>query len=181
MKFASTQETLVEGFHYNAFNMRLPDIYFTRNPLEGHPHVEGQGEPVAFKQGEDIIFDQYLTFEGQPVLVQDWDIEVVVKKSVFANTRLWVGTLNNGLYLKNNTGFYQIIIPSEATSLFLAGTYWMDIFIHEKIGRGEIKDRDVVVATYPFSIEYSAASPNPKDLDRGHTEQTQPQSWDIRT
>jgi len=153
--------------------MRISDISYTTN-LPDVPEPTGKPIPINFYQGEDIVINFYLTFNGEPVTEDKWDIVGTVKKNQYAQNVLWEAKINNGLYKQKPDGYYQVILPSEASATFLSGTYWLVVMIHEKSGEGP-KDLDLVVLNQPFSINYSAASPNPgKALDRTATEQTYP-------
>lgn len=161
--------------------MRLDDINYKNQRLDGTAEPPAALGPIEFYQGEDVVLDFFLAYNDSPVVPADWRIEVLVKKNAYAKTRLWEAVLNNGLYASNVAGYYKVIIPSEATSTFLAGTYWMDVFIHEKLGRRNgPKDLDIIVLRQPFSIDYAAASPNPgTTLASSNTEHTYPPPIDI--
>lgn len=145
--------------------MRLDDIYFKRAQLDGVPTPPGQPDPVQYYQGEDIIFEVFLNYNDVPVIVDDWDIRGIVKKNAFATDVAWTGTIEGGIFVQTKPGFYKIIIPSDVTAIFYAGTYWLDVVISQKVGKGEERDITAIIMHQPFSIDYSVGSPNPpKDL-----------------
>lgn len=148
--------------------MRLPDIYYTRQPMDGYYEPPGKQEPIQFYQGEDIVMEFYLQYEGENVLSADWNIEATVKSTPYTHDIVWTGVVNNGLYTDNNTpGFYKVIIPSHVMNEARSGTYWLDVMIREISGEG-IKDLNILVLRQPFGFDYSASSPNtavPRGLD----------------
>lgn len=161
--------------------MRLPDLYYTRQIYDGYPEPPGVPAPIQYYTGEDIEFDVLLHYNGKPVLTEDWDITAIVKSNVYQHCTRWVGELNNGIYLNNTTGYYKFLIPSQETANWLPGTYWMDVVIREKLGRGTgPKDLDVYLMRQPFGVDYSVASPRQDFITQTTPEQTAPNIHDIR-
>lgn len=159
--------------------MRLSDVYYTTQNLDGVPEPEGHASAPEFYQGEDIILDVYFNIEQKPVTVDEWELTAVVKKNKYAINVLFEAQMNNGIYKNSVPGYYKIIIPAEDTARFLAGTYWLVISGKEKNGDG-IKDREFVLSNSPFIIKDSAASPYPaQTLNRAGTERTYPPAIDI--
>lgn len=154
--------------------MRLDDTYYTNQPMDGFPEPPAKSTPINFYQGEDIILDVYLNYNAKPITLDKWEILGIVKKNQYAQQAIWTAEINNGLYQLEPSGYYRFLIPSESTATFLAGTYWLTVTIHELSGKGP-KDLDLVIVNQPFSINYSAGSPNPGSvLDRASTETTYP-------
>lgn len=149
--------------------MRLDDVDYINARLDGIPEPPGQQPPLQYYQGEDIVFEVLLRYQGKVVTLDNWDIDLIIKKNAFAKCSEWLGSINNGLYVIDHTpGYYKIIIPADVTSNLLAGTYWLNIFIHEKVGMGKgPKDLNIIIVQQPFSLDYAAASPNPPPALRG--------------
>lgn len=144
--------------------VRLPDTYYTTVVLDGQVQETGiKQAPPQFYQGEDCIFDVYLQYLEKPVIPEEWIIEVIIKKSEFAENILWKGIYGQGLYKNGNPGFYQIIFPSQASSLFLAGAYHIDVKLCQRIGANPgVKDLSIIIFQGYFDLNLAAASPNPK-------------------
>ena len=154
--------------------MRLDDVYYSTQPIEGTPEPTPPSVPIDFYQGEDIVFEIFLNYHDCPVVPEQWVITAKIKKNKYAQTVLWTGTLNSGVYKTDIPGFYKIIFPSEATSLFVAGTYWLSISVKESKSK-DYKDLQFVIVEQPFSINYSVSSPYPGQvLDTTAVERTSP-------
>lgn len=181
----------------------LPDSNYKTYKIPGYPENRGllQASPM-FSQGEDILIAFYLSVDNVPVTDENYDLELIIKKSPFAGNILWKGLLNSGLYRQQLNGwipgYYYMLMPASASSLFLPGTYYLDVKAKEKLGTGkETRDLTFVVLSATFNIQLSAASPNPKlkassviesvfdpeDRTRTYTitsvEETMPDSTDI--
>jgi hypothetical protein len=140
--------------------MRLPDIYYTRQPMDGYYEPPGKQAPIQFYQGEDIVLEFYLEYEGDVVLPADWKISAIIKQNPYTTDIVWTGELNNGVYTESSKpGYYKVIVASDVMSNLPSGTYWLDIMIHE-ISGDDIKDLNVLVLRQPFGFDYSAASPH---------------------
>lgn len=164
--------------------IRLPDVYYTDQFLEGTHNQNlsgGYPETPSFSQGEDVIMQFMVCYNGSPVTDGD-KLSFVVKKSIHAVNVLWVAKLNEGLYsVPSADGYYKVILPSEITRNFLAGIYTYDIVYREAPGENAgPKDLDIVLNKGYFSIEYTASSPYPLSesplptLDRENVEPTVP-------
>lgn len=145
---------------------RLPDFYYTQQTFDGDYTAQGayQLSPVFF-QGEDVILSGYTTFEGKPVLPEDWNLTAIIKKNKYASNILWSGTINDGLTPRYNQvdGYYQVWMPASVSSLFLPGTYTVVIQGTQKTGVSE-EAREITIHFWnrEFNIELSAGSPNPQ-------------------
>ena len=139
---------------------RLSDVYYTAQNLDGVPEPPANPIPIGFYQGETIRMDVFLNYEDAPVTLDDWDIIGFVKTNQFAQDLIWKAELNSGLEPLGKPGFYRFEIPSETTAGFLAGTYWLVVQIKERMGSG-LHDAVFQIVNQPFSVNYSAASPNP--------------------
>lgn len=137
--------------------------------IPGMPFERMMPNPDLFYQGEDIIYDAVLVHNGSSVSADDYDIIVSVKKTPRDSAPSWEGVLNNGVYANNETpGSFEIWIPSAATGTFLAGTYYLQILLKEKIGKGKGRfDRQYVVLQTYFSVEYGNFSPAPESRKTG--------------
>ena len=136
--------------------------------LDGFPQPPGKPSPVQFFRGEDIIFDIYLNNEGNPVLLDDWQLFAVLKSSVFSSFEIWRGTINNGILKNNNSGYYKFCIPAQVFFNLPSGTYWLDIYGKEQINRSGVPfERTVLFVRQPFSVDTSAmSSSNPISIDQ---------------
>lgn len=103
--------------------------------------------------------------ESDPVSIADWEVTAIVKSSAFSPTVAWNGVLNNGIYMSAaDPGIYEVLIPSEVFEGKAPGTYWLEIFLKEKIGRfGRVKDRKALGARIAFGMNQGASSTNVVD------------------
>jgi hypothetical protein len=133
--------------------------------IPGVPFERGIPNPDLFYQGEDIIYDMYLTYDGVPVSSDKFNITVYIKPSNRAYNTAWAGTFDGGVYKPDNAdpGYYEVWIPSADTSNLYAGTYYLQVQLQEKVGTGSgrFDRRHVVLQTY-FNLEYSNFSPAPE-------------------
>lgn len=155
--------------------------------LPGLPIYERRDpNPDIFYQGEDMVFDLQLYFEGSPVLVDDYELIAIVKINPRSFNPVWTGVLDGGIYrMLDKPGHYELWIPAEQTAKLLAGSYFLDIQIKERVGAGEGKyDRKYVLLQHIFNIEYSNFSETPEtleninDINRGQIEGTWPNKPD---
>lgn len=157
--------------------MRLSDVYYTTNNLDGWPEpTGGKSEALNCYQGESIELDVYLNKDAVPIDSDKWEVRGVVKSNVYATCKDFELELNNGIYKNDKIGYYKLFIPPSVTSEMHPGTYWLSVKIKEKSGNS-IHDRELVVMKQPFSISLSTTSPNPK-LDRVELERTVPPPFD---
>jgi hypothetical protein len=133
------------------------------------PFERGTPNPDTFFQGEDIIYDMFLYYAGSPVSSDDYDVIVNIKASPRAQTTIWQGTLDNGVYPNPSAlGHFEVWIPSVATSAFLAGTYYLGVLLQERVGKGKGRyDRKHLLLRSSFNIDYSNFSPTTVSV--GHT------------
>jgi hypothetical protein len=136
-------------------------------PLDGIPGIpfeRGSPNPDLFYQGEDIIYDLFLFHDGKPVSAQDYDVSVIIKTSPRAAKVIWAGSLDNGIYPTiNDSGHYELWVPSAATEELYAGTYHLNVQIKERLGSGKGRfDRKYVLLQSYFNIDYSTFSPSPE-------------------
>jgi len=130
--------------------------------IPGVPFERSAPNPDVFYQGEDIVYDVYLLHDSLPVSSNTYDVSAVVKSSPRAQAATWEATLDAGVYdAPDRPGFYELWIPSSVTEGFIAGTYYLQVQIKEKIGAGRFPRRFVMLSTY-FNIDYSNFSPNPE-------------------
>lgn len=146
--------------------IRLPDIYYTRQMLDTNPSQTGIYQPPPqFAQGEDVVFNVFLSIDGQPLTSENWLIEAFIKKNTYAGNILWNGLVGDGIVenFDSVVGQFQIWLPAADTATFLSGTYYIAVQITEKLGTGDgIKDRKLVLFQSVFNIGLAASSPNPK-------------------
>lgn len=144
---------------------------------------EGEPNPDIFYQGEDIVYELYLEQDERPILHTDYEISAIIKTSPRASTVVWEGKVDSGITPNPGlSGFYELWFPSVATEKLLAGSYFIDILITERIGSGNGKyDRKFVLARTSFNIDYSNHSPAPESRKvnaatvlRGGNEETWP-------
>jgi len=155
----------------------------TIDGIPGIPFEKGTPNPDVFYQGEDVVYDLFLFHEGAPVSSDDFDVKILVKTSSRAGKIAWQGILEDGIYPKpNQSGYYEVWIPSNATANLLAGTYYLQVLLQERVGAGKGKyDRKYVILQSCFNIEYSNFSEHPETasktsqgLSRGDAEATWP-------
>lgn len=136
--------------------------------IPGIPFERGIPNPTLFYQGEDATYDLFLYDSGAPISAEDYDITAIVKTSPRAGSVVWQGKIDLGIFTNNDNlpGYYELWIPATVTSLMLAGTYYMDIMVSEKMGKtGGRYDRKKVLLQTVFNIEYSNFSPAPESVD----------------
>ena len=165
---------------------RIKDIYYTDKMLDGNLPVEGIKQPSPqFYQGEDIRFSFYLSCNDVVVTPDKFNIEAILKKSPAATNILWKGVYNLGLYsvrADKPDGYYYLLMPAEVSSLFLPGTYHVDIKLTERLGSGSlIKDTVTFIPLGEIQIDLSSASPNPSLRANKITESTYDPTTGITT
>jgi hypothetical protein len=131
--------------------------------IPGVPFERGSPNPDTFYQGEDIVYDLYLIHDGAPVEMNNYEISAVLKPSPRAQRITWQGTHDDGVYeVAGQPGYYELWIPSKSTEQFVAGTYYLQVQIKEKLaaGQGRFDRRFVLLQTY-LNIDYSNFSTNP--------------------
>lgn len=140
--------------------------YSALDNIPGIPFERGTPNPDVFYQGEDIVYDLFLFHEGEHVSADDYDINVSVKTSPRAHTAVWEGKLDFGVYkLASKDGYYEVWIPSNVTAMLLGGSYYVDVMITERVGKGGGRyDRKYVLLQTVFNLEYSNFSPAPESL-----------------
>lgn len=155
--------------------------------VPGIPFERGIQNPDNFYQGEDIVYDVYLFFDGKEVNTEEYDISVILKPSPRAYTPIWTGVLDFGVYpIKDEPGRFELWIPSAATSSFFVGSYYLDVQVSEKIGRGDGRyDRKHILVQTMFNIAYSnfstkleTSSNNDSTASRADLESTWPNQPD---
>jgi hypothetical protein len=141
----------------------LPNSSLAIDSIPGIPFERGTPNPDLFYQGEDIVYDLFL-FNGEIVTSDDYDITAILKTSPRAYNVAWQGSLEIGIFpVVNQTGYYELWIPSNVTSNLLAGTYYLDVLVQEKMGAGKGRfDRKYVMVQTMLNIEYSNFSPSPE-------------------
>jgi hypothetical protein len=131
----------------------------------GIPFVPGEANPANFCQGEDVIFDAFLYYQGEAVTQNDYDILVQVKSSLRSPTAFWVGEIQNGVYPEENPGYYTIWLPAEKTMTLFAGSYNLNVFLSQQVGKGSgPHDRKISLIDIAFNIEYCGGSENPENV-----------------
>jgi hypothetical protein len=137
--------------------------------IPGIPFERTLRNPDVFYQGEDIVYDVVLRYNGGFVASENYDVRVIVKSSPRAQTAAWEGYLDNGVYEdKTRPGYFEIWIPSAITSNFLAGSYYLHVLLKEKLGSGSGRfDRQYVALQTHFNIDYSNFSPAPESRQPG--------------
>ena len=138
------------------------------NGIPGVPLFErADPNPDLFYQGEDIVYDMILVHNYEPVSTEEYDVFASIKTSPRAKAAIWQGSLDNGVYpVPNTAGHYELWVPSSVTDTLLAGTYYLDVLIQERIGEGKGKfDRKFVVLQHMFNLEYSNFSGAPENAN----------------
>lgn len=169
------------------FKNNLPSSSMVIDGMPGIPFERTTPNPDVFYQGEDIVYDLLLINDGKKVVVDEYDIVVAVKTSPRATKMSYEAVLDNGLFaVANSPGYYELWIPSVITSGLLAGTYYLNVMLVEKVGAGAGKyDRKYIALQTYFNLEYSNYSPNPErrnqslgGLTRSDAEQVWPNTPD---
>lgn len=147
--------------------MKAMDTQMLTEGIPGVPFQEGVPNPDVFYQGDDIVYDAYLFFKGEPVTSEKYTILVSIKASPRAVRSLWNGTVEDGLSeLKTaGPGYFEIWIPAASTASAPAGSYYMTIWVKERFAAGGGKyDRSGVIAEHIFNIAYSNFSKLPETV-----------------
>lgn len=149
-------------------NLIPPTNSLVIDGIPGIPFEAGTPNPDVFYQGEDIVYDLFLFYNGDAVSLEDYDIKVGIKTSPRAYEMTFEASIDNGLYIvPGDKGYYELWIPSAITSEMLAGSYYLDVILIEKVGRGKGKfDRKHVLLQGHFNVEYSNYSPAPESVSR---------------
>jgi hypothetical protein len=137
--------------------------------IPGIPFEKTLANPDLFYQGEDIIYDAVLVYNSEYVSSTDYDVIVSVKRTPRDQTAVWEGVLDNGVYeIKEQPGRFEIWIPSTVTGTFLSGSYYLQVLLREKLGRGKGRfDRQYVILRTHFNIDYSNFSPAAESRQTG--------------
>lgn len=160
----------------------VPPSSITVDGVPGVPFEEGTPNPDVFYQGEDVIFDAYLYFDGAEVDPDKFDVNVIVKTSPRSFNVVWNGTLGNGVYATENPGYFEIWIKASDISAIRAGSYYLEIQLKEKEGQEAGRfPRTRTAIQHVFNIDYNvfsqrpeAANGNPNVLRRENIESTWP-------
>jgi hypothetical protein len=163
----------------------LPSSTLTLDGIPGVPFERANPNPDLFFQGEDVIYDLFLFHDGSPVSSEEYDVAVLVKTSPRAGRVIWEGKADLGVYpTPNQSGYYEVWIPSSVTESMMAGSYYVDVQIKEKLGSGKGRfDRKYIALQTSFNVEYSNFSPHPETAaavaarsNRSQVESTWPNS-----
>jgi len=140
--------------------------------IPGIPFERTIRNPDVFFQGEDVIYDAIIRYNGGLVTSDNYDVLVSVKSSPRAQKATWEGFFDNGVYEdRTRPGCFEIWIPSASTANFLAGSYYLQVLLKERIGRGAGRfDRQYVVLQTYFNIDYSNFSPAPESRQPGEAQ-----------
>ena len=147
----------------------VPNSTIVLDGIPGMPFERTLPNPDLFYQGEDIIYDALLINNGTHVDSETYDIIVSVKKTPRDQAATWEGILDNGVYEdKSQPGHFEFWIPSAVSGTFLAGTYYLQVMLREKLGKGKGRfDRQYVVLQTYFNIDYGNFSPAPESRQVG--------------
>jgi hypothetical protein len=153
--------------HIRSRNRQSPDHPIKSLAIDGVPGIPfemGVPDPDLFYQGEDIIYDLFLVYDGAPVQLDRYDIRIGVKTSSRAQNLSFEAYIDNGVYsVAEKPGYYEFWMPNSITSELLAGTYFITVLIADKLGEGLGRhDRKHVLLQHSFNLEYSNYSPNPE-------------------
>ena len=154
-------------------NVEYPDDFVSSSTgfgLPGIPFIPGTPNPSNFCQGEDVLFDALLIYQGKPAVSENYNISATLKPSLRSFSVLWQGALGNGISKERDEGAYLIWIPSRKTTELFAGSYVLNISIHEPVGQGAgAHDKRISLIDVMFNIEYCGGSPNPESLKKEET------------
>ena len=141
--------------------------------IPGMPFEKAVSNPDTFYQGEDIIYDASLLHNGAAVTTEDYDVLVSIKRTPRDQTASWEGVLDNGVYEdKEQPGRFEFWIPSTISGTFLAGSYYLQVLLRERLGKGKGRfDRQYIILQTYFNIEYGNFSPAPESRQPGPGQQ----------
>jgi hypothetical protein len=154
--------------HIRARNRQSPSHPIKSLAIDGIPGIPfemGIPDPDLFYQGEDIIYDLFLVYDGTPVKLDNYDIKIAIKSSSRATNILFEAYIDNGLYNDpSKEGYYELWIPNSVSAELLAGTYFITVQISDKLGEGLGRhDRKHILLQHSFNLEYSNYSPSPEN------------------
>jgi len=137
---------------------RLPSFTFVRDPV--YAQTEWSFTPPATTphyQGSDIVLPMFLLdADNEPITLGDYRLTFVVKKSEMAENVIFQQDITTHPANKP-AGVYEVTIPATISSRLPAGVYYFVVqAAHKTTGRIMPPFRGC------FSLELSAASPNPK-------------------
>jgi hypothetical protein len=167
-KIISGNTVDLESSHIRARNRQSPKHPIQSLAIDGVPGIPfefGIPDPDVFYQGEDVIYDLFLVYDGNPVTVDKYDIKIGVKTSYRAQEFSFEASLDQGVYhFPEKPGYFELWIPNSITSQLFAGSYYINVLISDKIGQGTpYGDRKHILLQSMFNLEYSAFSPNPEN------------------
>jgi hypothetical protein len=146
----------------------MPDVFISSTSgfgFPGIPFVPGEPNPPTFCQGEDVIFDAFLFNEGEVVVPEKFNIIAQVKGSTRSTKFIWKGVVGDGVYPEQEPGYYTVWITAEETKKLFAGSYILNVFLYQSIGKGSgHHDRKISLIDTMFNIDYCGNSENPENV-----------------
>ncbi|RTL07811.1 hypothetical protein EKK58_01300 [Candidatus Dependentiae bacterium] len=136
---------------------RLPSHTFVNEALFGQTNwdLPGNNLPTVFYQGSTIRLDVVLSGEGKPLNLAEVDLLFVLKKSTAASNVLYRTEITERVPDKPE-GYFRVVIPAVVTKRLSPGVYYFAFQATQKATGGIYPP-----FTGTFSLELSAASPNP--------------------
>lgn len=158
--------------------IRIPDFYYTDQPLDGYYEPPGSLSPVEKFRGETIEFANFVNHRGRPVTFSDWIIKAYIKSNRESCGILWEGTNDAGIYEGPNPGTLITRIPSEVTRELIPGTYWLYTIVAQKIDKGDAHNI-FSLPTVNFCIKETYDIVDPKYTKNATDQQSAPMLYDI--
>lgn len=161
--------------------IRIPDFYYTKQPLDGYYEPPGQLAPIEKFRGETIEFGIYFNVGKKPVTFQDWEITAFVKSNREACTILWTGQNSAGIYEGPNPGTFITRLSADDTRALIPGTYWLYTKATQRVGRGDDDYGELVLIQPPilFCIKETYDITDPKFTSDATDQQSAPKVFDI--
>lgn len=135
---------------------RVPSFTFTNEQLFGLSNWEiPPAQQTVFYQGSTITLDFMLAINDKPLGLFDNHLLFLLKKSGDATNVLFRQAITEKVADKPD-GYYRVTIPDEVTFNLRPGVYYFAVQATQKATGGIYPP-----FTGTFSLELSAASPNP--------------------
>lgn len=158
--------------------IRVPDFYYTQQPVDGYYEPPGSLGPVEKFRGETLEFASYIQHDCKPVTFDDWNIRAYVKTNREACEILWEGSNEVGIYAGPNPGTFITRLTSDETRALLPGTYWLYTIVSQKVNKGD-PHNIFSTPTVNFCIKETYDITNPKYTKEASSQQSAPMIYDI--
>lgn len=157
--------------------IRVPDFYYTKQPVDGYYEPPGQPYPIEKFRGETLEFGTCI-FDGvKPVNFEDYNIRAYVKSNKEACPILWQGENDTGIYNGPNPGTFLIRLTADESMSLIAGTYWLYTTVQ---GKPTHSPYTFSLPPINFTLKETYAITDPKYTNEATSQQSAPNIFDIK-